>query len=191
MRIAPAINLSNLPLRPSTALSTYDHEVFHPNRYWLVSCVYSSLAYSRGIRLDESRLIRLYEQASQGQYPPAQQSGQYPQQSGQYPSQQSGQYQSQQQQGSGQYSQQYGAPPAQANRQQIEAYKKLLQNTIQQKSLQNMIPPNHPNLERYAQRAASQIDQLCARLQVPREIGQDLSKLALFDIILYIGKRSA
>ncbi|KAI4206099.1 MAG: hypothetical protein LQ346_001282 [Caloplaca aetnensis] len=82
--------------------------------------------------------------------------------------------------------QQHGAAPAQASRQQIEAYKQLLQTTIQQKSLQNMIPPNHPNLERYAQRAASQIDQLCARWQVPREIGQDLSKLALFDIILYI-----
>ncbi|KAL8907952.1 MAG: hypothetical protein Q9207_001098 [Kuettlingeria erythrocarpa] len=101
---------------------------------------------------------------------------------------QSGQYQPQQPQGNGQYSQQHGAPPPQASRQQIEAYKQLLQTTVQQKSLQNMIPPNHPNLERYAQRAASQIDQLCARWQVPREIGQDLSKLALFDIILYIAQ---
>ncbi|KAL9014912.1 MAG: hypothetical protein Q9173_000467 [Seirophora scorigena] len=82
--------------------------------------------------------------------------------------------------------QQYGGPPPQAGREQSEAYKRLLQATIQQKSLQNMIPSSHPNLERYAQRAPSQIDQLCARWHIPREIGQDLAKLALFDIVLYI-----
>ncbi|KAL8652135.1 MAG: hypothetical protein Q9210_002864 [Variospora velana] len=125
--------------------------------------------------------------SSQAQYPPHQ-SGHYPpQQSGQYPPQQSGQYQPQQQpQSNGQYGQQYGGPPPQASRQQSEAYKRLLQATIQQKSLQNMIPLNHPNLERYAQRAPSQIDQLCARWNVPREMGQDLAKLALYDVVLYI-----
>ncbi|KAL8770866.1 MAG: hypothetical protein Q9209_003517 [Squamulea sp. 1 TL-2023] len=49
-----------------------------------------------------------------------------------------------------------------------------------------MIPPNHPSLDKYAQRAAGQVDQVCARWNIPREIGQDLVKLALFDIILYI-----
>ncbi|KAL8817018.1 MAG: hypothetical protein Q9223_004069 [Gallowayella weberi] len=53
-----------------------------------------------------------------------------------------------------------------------------------------MIPPNDPILDKYAQRAASQVDQLCARRSIPREIGQDLVKLALFDIILYIGTGS-
>ncbi|KAI4087096.1 MAG: hypothetical protein LQ344_007041 [Seirophora lacunosa] len=57
---------------------------------------------------------------------------------------------------------------------------------VNRKSLQNMIPSSHPNLERCAQRAPSQIDQLCARWHIPREIGQDLAKLALFDIVLYI-----
>ncbi|KAI4127303.1 MAG: hypothetical protein LQ338_003263 [Usnochroma carphineum] len=138
-------------------------------------------------RSDKSWLTRLYQQGPQGQYPPPQQSGQYPpQQNGQYAFQHNAQYAPQQPQGSGQYGQQYGAPPAQASRHQIEAYKQLLQTTIQQKSLQNMIPSNHPNLEKYAQRAASQIDQLCASWKVPREMGQDLVKLALFDIILYI-----
>lgn len=51
-----------------------------------------------------------------------------------------------------------------------------------------MIPPDHPSLDKYASRAASQVDQLCTRWRVPREVGQDLVKLALFDIILYIGK---
>ncbi|KAL8715295.1 MAG: hypothetical protein Q9225_006439 [Loekoesia sp. 1 TL-2023] len=117
--------------------------------------------------------------APQGQYP-------LPQQSGYFSPQQSGQYPPQQQQGSGQYGQHYGAPPPPASRQQIEAYKQLLQMTIQQKSLQNMIQPNNPSLEKYAQRASTQIDQLCARMKVPREVGQDLVKLALFDIVLYI-----
>ncbi|KAL8939870.1 MAG: hypothetical protein Q9216_003121 [Gyalolechia sp. 2 TL-2023] len=136
-----------------------------------------------------------YPPQQSGQYPP-QQSGQYPpQQSGQYPHQGSGQYLPQQsigqyppqtQQGSGQYGQHSGAPPRPASHQQIAAYKQLLQTTIQQKSLQAMIPPNSPSLDQYAHRALSQTDQVCARMRVPREIGQDLVKLALFDIILYI-----
>ncbi|KAL8785087.1 MAG: hypothetical protein Q9213_003592 [Squamulea squamosa] len=106
------------------------------------------------------------------------------------PNQQGPQYPSQQQpqhlQRSGQFGQQYGQPPVQASPQQAGVYKQLLQTTIQQKTLQNMIPPNHPSLDKYAQRAASQVDQVCARWNIPREIGQDLVKLALFDIILYI-----
>ncbi|KAL8779933.1 MAG: hypothetical protein Q9194_001194 [Teloschistes cf. exilis] len=132
-------------------------------------------------------------QAPQGQYHPPQQPGQYqPQQpqvpQGHYgaPPQQGGQYPPQQQQGNGQYNQQYGSPTAGANPHQIAVYKQLLQATIQQKSLQNMIPLNHPNLDKYAQRAVNQIDQACDRWRLPREIGADLVKLALFDIVLYI-----
>ncbi|KAL8865820.1 MAG: hypothetical protein Q9198_009150, partial [Flavoplaca austrocitrina] len=115
-----------------------------------------------------------------GQY--SQQSGQYDQQPGQY-GQQPGQYGQQ----SGQYGQQPGYPLPQADPQQVDVYKQLLQATIQQKSLQNMYPPNHPALDRYAQRAAaSQIKQLCERSGIDFEIGRDLVKLALFDVILYI-----
>ena len=63
-----------------------------------------------------------------------------------------------------------------------------MQATIQEKRLQNMIPPNDPRLDFYAQRAAGQVDQLCAKWRVPKEVGQDIVKLALFDIILYIGE---
>ncbi|KAL9032869.1 MAG: hypothetical protein Q9180_006258, partial [Flavoplaca navasiana] len=115
-----------------------------------------------------------------GQY--GQQPGQYGQQPGQY-GQQPGQYSQQ----SSQYGQQSGYPPPQADPQQIDVYKQLLQATVQQKSLQNMYPPNHPALDRYAQRAAaSQIKQLCDRSGIDFEIGRDLVKLALFDVILYI-----
>ncbi|KAL8710001.1 MAG: hypothetical protein Q9220_005272 [cf. Caloplaca sp. 1 TL-2023] len=130
-------------------------------------------------------------QQQQTGYPPQLQAGQKPgvyAPQGQYPPppQQSGQYPPQQYQGPGQYGQQHGGPPPQANPQQIGAYKQLLQTTIQQKSLHNMIPPNDPRLDRYAQRAAGQVDQLCRKWDIPLEIGQDLVKLALFDVILYI-----
>lgn len=91
------------------------------------------------------------------------------------------------QQGGQQYGQQHGGPPQQASSQQIEAYKNLLRAVIQEKQLQNIIQPNDPRLDRYAAVAPAKIDQLCARWNVPREVGQDLVKLALFDIILYIG----
>ena len=39
----------------------------------------------------------------------------------------------------------------------------------------------------YANKAAAEVDQLCQKWRLPREIGQDIVKLALYDIILYIG----
>lgn len=36
--------------------------------------------------------------------------------------------------------------------------------------------------------AANKIDQLCTRWRIQREVGQDLVKLALFDVIFYIGE---
>ena len=60
-------------------------------------------------------------------------------------------------------------------------------DVIREKSLHNMYPPNHPELDRIAHAASGKVDQLCAKWRVPREVGQDVVKLALFDIILYIG----
>src|SRR5204863_6956817 len=62
----------------------------------------------------------------------------------------------------------------------------ILQSTIQEKQLQNMYPPNSPIIDQIAARVTSQVDQLCQTWRVPREVGQDIIKLALFDIILYI-----
>ena len=50
-----------------------------------------------------------------------------------------------------------------------------------------MYPPNDPRLDAYANRAVSQVEQLCQKWHVPREVGQDIVKLALYDIVLYIG----
>ena len=50
-----------------------------------------------------------------------------------------------------------------------------------------MIPMNDPRLDLFAGRAAQQVDQLCQLWRIPREVGQDIVKLALFDIVIYIG----
>lgn len=62
----------------------------------------------------------------------------------------------------------------------------MLQQTIADKRLQHFYPPNDPRLDQIAARAAPKVDQLCAKWRLPQAVGQDLSKLALYDIILYI-----
>lgn len=67
-------------------------------------------------------------------------------------------------------------------------YRQILQRTVQEKNLYNMYPPNSPALDQIAGRITNQVDQICSAWRVPREVGMDLVKLALFDVILYIGK---
>ncbi|KAI9661427.1 MAG: hypothetical protein M1829_006258 [Trizodia sp. TS-e1964] len=148
-------------------------------------------------------------------YPYQSQAPQYPPQPQQYPSQGQAQYSLQPQQYQqyppqpqgyqGQYPPQqqggYGAPPPQAGQyaggpggaphqpagpQQIAAYKQVLQAVVQEKNLHAMYPPNSGALDQIASRVTSQVDQICAAWRIPREVGQDIVKLALFDIILYI-----
>lgn len=69
---------------------------------------------------------------------------------------------------------------------QINTYKQILQSTIQEKNLQNFFPANDSRLDQAAAVAAANIDQVCADWQLPIEMGRDLAKLALFDIMLYI-----
>ncbi|EZF34956.1 hypothetical protein H101_01494, partial [Trichophyton interdigitale H6] len=79
--------------------------------------------------------------------------------------------------------QQFNAPP---NPQQQAAYKQVLLSCINEKNLQGMYPPNSPVLDQIVSKISGQVDQLCATWRVPREVGQDIVKLALFDVILYI-----
>jgi hypothetical protein len=64
----------------------------------------------------------------------------------------------------------------------------VLQSVVQEKNLQAFYPPGSPALEQIASTVTTQVDQLCAAWRVPKEIGQDIVKLALFDIVLYIGE---
>lgn len=57
---------------------------------------------------------------------------------------------------------------------------------IQEKGLQPFYPPNSPQLDQIASRASSQVQQLAAQWRVNPEIAQDIVKLALYDIILYV-----
>ena len=82
--------------------------------------------------------------------------------------------------------QQYGARPPGAGSQQTAAYKQVLMRTVEEKHLQSMFPPNDPTLDRIASRVTTQVDELCAKWRVPREVGQDIVKLALFDIVLFV-----
>ena len=51
-----------------------------------------------------------------------------------------------------------------------------------------MIPLNDPRLDRYAAVAPAKVQQYCSKYSIPIEVGRDLVKLALFDVVLYIGK---
>lgn len=92
-----------------------------------------------------------------------------------------------QQQGPPQGQQQYGqGPPQQGGGGNVSAYKSLLMGCIQEKGLQNFYPPNSPQLDQIANRAAGQVQQLAAQWRVNPEIAQDIVKLALYDVILYV-----
>jgi hypothetical protein len=67
------------------------------------------------------------------------------------------------------------------------AFRASLQATIDEKRIQAMFP-NPQILDQICQVAPSKVEQLCQSWRVPREVGQDIVKLALFDIIIYVGK---
>ncbi|KAF2027475.1 hypothetical protein EK21DRAFT_71846 [Setomelanomma holmii] len=95
---------------------------------------------------------------------------------------------------------QYGAPPpqggygggppplqqVQGSPGEIAGYKQLLQACIQEKGLQNFYPQNSPILDQIAQQAPSKVNQIIQRWRVAKEIANDIVKLALYDIVLYI-----
>lgn len=61
-----------------------------------------------------------------------------------------------------------------------------MQACIQEKGLQNFYPPNSPILDQIAQQAAPKVNQVIQRWRVQKEIANDIVKLALYDIVLYI-----
>ncbi|KAH7552173.1 hypothetical protein BM1_09035 [Bipolaris maydis] len=95
---------------------------------------------------------------------------------------------------------QYGAPPpqggypggpppqqlSQSSPAEVEGYKQLLNACIQEKNLQCFYPPNDPRITQIAQQAGPKINQVIQRWRVAKEIANDIVKLALYDIVLYI-----
>lgn len=80
---------------------------------------------------------------------------------------------------------QYGAPPpgAQSN---VHAYRSLLQQTIQDNGIQSFYQ-NPAVLEQICSVAPQKVQQLVQTWRVDPEVGQDIVKLALFDIVLFVG----
>ncbi|UPX15038.1 uncharacterized protein EKO05_0005505 [Ascochyta rabiei] len=144
-----------------------------------------------------------YQQQGQWSQPPQPQYGQPPQQYGQQPY---GQYGPPGGPGGPPPGQQYGAPPppqgqggfggpqggppplqqVQGSPAEVQAYKQLLQDCINEKGLQTFYPPGSPVLDQIAQQAAAKINQVIQRWRVQKEIANDIVKLALYDVVLYI-----
>lgn len=74
----------------------------------------------------------------------------------------------------------------QAGPAEVAGYKQLLQACIQEKGLQGFYPPNSPVLDQIAQQAAGKVNQVIQRWRVQKEIANDIVKLALYDIVIYI-----
>ena len=75
------------------------------------------------------------------------------------------------------------------NTQQISSYKQLLLSTIQEKQLQFFYSSNNPRLDHAGTLAATHMDEVCTRWSLP--LCQDLGKVALFDIILFIANSAS
>jgi hypothetical protein len=71
---------------------------------------------------------------------------------------------------------------------EIAGYKQALQACIQEKGLQSFYPPNSPILDQIAQQASDKINTVMQKWRIPKEVAVDIVKLALYDIVLYIGK---
>ena len=65
-------------------------------------------------------------------------------------------------------------------------YQRELEKAVQEKQLQAFYPPGSPRLGQIAQRAAQQVDRLCQAWHIQKEIANDIVRLALYDVIIYI-----
>ncbi|KFY67990.1 hypothetical protein V496_01321 [Pseudogymnoascus sp. VKM F-4515 (FW-2607)] len=82
------------------------------------------------------------------------------------------------------YPQQGGKPVRQAQT-NPQAYRALLQQTIQEKNIQSFFS-NPATLDQICQAAPGKVQHLIQTWKVEPEVGQDIVKLALFDIVLYV-----
>ena len=68
-------------------------------------------------------------------------------------------------------------------------YQRELERAVQEKGLQAFYGPQSrggQKLPQIAQRAAQQVDRLCQAWHIQREIANDIVRLALYDVIIYI-----
>ncbi|KAF2486347.1 hypothetical protein BDY17DRAFT_321151 [Neohortaea acidophila] len=118
----------------------------------------------------------------QAQYPPQQQYGGAPQQQ-QY--QQPLQQQYGAPQGGPPQGQSYaGGPPAGPG--DVASYQRELERAVREKGLERFYPPGSPRIQQLAARAPQEVDKICQAWKIQREIANDIVRLALYDVIIYI-----
>ncbi|KAF2160999.1 hypothetical protein M409DRAFT_70073 [Zasmidium cellare ATCC 36951] len=83
---------------------------------------------------------------------------------------------------------QYGGAPT-AGPQDLAGYQRQLEQAIQEKGLHRFYGPGTPGAQRLpqiAQRAAQAVDRLCQAWRIQKEIANDIVRLALYDVIIYV-----
>ncbi|KAL9060037.1 MAG: hypothetical protein Q9162_000887 [Coniocarpon cinnabarinum] len=78
-----------------------------------------------------------------------------------------------------------GGPPA-GGPQETQAYKTALDRAIAEKGLQSFYSRNPQAVDMIASQAPAKVNQICQQWRIPQEVGRDLARLGLYDIILYI-----
>lgn len=71
----------------------------------------------------------------------------------------------------------------------VAGYQKELERAIQEKQLHRFYGPGTPGaqaLPQIAARAAQQVDRLCQAWRIQKEIANDIVRLALYDVIIYV-----
>ncbi|KAI5304716.1 hypothetical protein KEM56_006067 [Ascosphaera pollenicola] len=77
-------------------------------------------------------------------------------------------------------------PPGAPSPAELQAYRSLIIGAIQENGLQKIYPPGHPAIEGIVNAAPPKIRQVCEEWRIPKEIAQDIVKLALYDIVIFI-----
>ncbi|GIZ46831.1 hypothetical protein CKM354_000994000 [Cercospora kikuchii] len=83
--------------------------------------------------------------------------------------------------------QQYGAP--QSGPGDVAQYQRQLEQAIQEKNLHRFYGPGTPGAQKLPQiaaRAAQCVDRLCQAWRVQKEIANDIVRLALYDVVVYV-----
>lgn len=76
-----------------------------------------------------------------------------------------------------------------AGPQDIAGYQRELEKAVQEKGLHRFYGPGTPGAQRLpgiAQRAAQAVDRLCQAWRIQKEIANDIVRLALYDVVIYV-----
>ncbi|KXT14437.1 hypothetical protein AC579_8370 [Pseudocercospora musae] len=84
-----------------------------------------------------------------------------------------------------------GAPPpmSQSGPADVQGYQRELERAIQEKGLHRFYGPGTPGAQKLpmiAQHAAQSVDRLCQAWRIQREIANDIVRLALYDVVIYV-----